>query len=421
MLERLAGLKEGSRGSAGTTWRRFGAHLVIAELAIAVVLLVSAGLLGKSLYRLLRVDIGLNPDHLATLSVSPPPGGPALNDSNLKQWQQQGITFARQVVERVRALPGVQSVGYADQLPLSFDAPTSVFWVMGRPEQGQTDDAHPVRRVSADYFTTLQARLVRGRYFTDTDVSSQRLVLIVNQTMAQRYFPGEDPIGKSIVFGRPDAAEPSPARQIVGVIADIKDGPLEAPARPAAYRPFDQDGFGLVVRTGQAEQALLPSLAAAIREVRPGALVYGETTMTERMDRQPSAHLHRSSAWVVGGFAALAFILSVVGLYGVVAYSVGQRTREIGVRMALGAQRRSVYRLVLGEAAWLVTAGTALGIACAVGAATLMRGLLFGVESWDPPTLVASAAVLIASALVASYIPARRAASLNPIEVLRVE
>ena len=143
--------------------------------------------------------------------------------------------------------------------------------------------------------------------------------------------------------------------------------------------------------------------------------------MTERIDRMPSAHLHRSSAWVVGGFAAMAFLLSVVGLYGVVAYSVGQRTREIGVRMALGAGRRSVYRLVLGEAAWLVGVGTALGIVLAVASATLIRRLLFGVQAWDPPTLATAAAVLIVSALLASYFPARRAASVNPIQALHAE
>jgi predicted permease len=420
---RSAGLKEGSRGSAGTTWRRFGAYLVIAELATAVVLLVSAGLLGKSLYLLLRVDTGLNPDRLATLSVSPPPGTNTPTDANLKQWQLEGVELARQVADRVAALPGVEAVGYADQLPLSGSgAPSSVFWVAGRTEQEQRVEDHPVRRVSAGYFTALEARLLSGRYFTEEDVSSQRRVLIINQTMAQRYFPGEDPIGKSIVFGRPGGASPSPARLIVGMIADIKDVSPETPARPAAYVPFDQNGFALVVRTPLAGDALFPSLAEAIRQTRPGLVTSPSvTTMTERMNRLPSAHLHRSSAWVVGGFATMAFLLSVVGLYGVVAYSVAQRTREIGVRMALGAPRRSVYRLVLGEAAWLVSAGTALGMLSAVAAATLMRRLLFGVQSWDPPTLVTVAAVLVVSALVASYIPARHAASVNPIEVLRAE
>jgi len=413
MSERFAGLKDGSRGT-GTTWRRVGAYLVIAELAFAVILLVGAGLLGKSLYRLLRVDTGLNPDHLATLSVGLPPG-------NLRK--DQSLIFTRQVAERVAAVPGVEAVGYADQLPLApGDAPTSTFWVAGRPDREQLEDAHPVRGVSAGYFTALQARLLRGRYFTDAEVASGRHVMIINQSTAMRYFTGEDPIGQSISFSRPDAAEPSPVRQIVGVIADMKDGPVEMPARPAAYVPFDQaGGFALVVRTSRSEKSMFATLVTAIRELRPDLSISGQMTMTDRMDQLPSMHVHRSSAWIVGGFAAMAFLMSVGGLYGVIAYSVGQRSREIAVRMALGAQRRSVYQLILGQSAWLVAVGLALGSALAVGAAQLMRQLLFGVGAWDAPTLVMVAAVLAFSALLASWIPARRAASVNPIEVLRAD
>ena len=415
MSDRFAGLKDGSRGT-GTTWRRVGAYLVIAELAFAVILLVGAGLLGKSLYRLLRVDTGLNPDHLATLSVGLPPG-------NLRK--DESLIFTRQVAERVAAVPGIEAVGYADQLPLApGDAPTSTFWVAGRPDQEQLEGAHPVRGVSAGYFTALQARLLRGRYFTDADVASARPVMIINQSTAMRYFTGKDPIGQSISFSRPDAAEPSPARQIVGVIADMKDGPVEMPARPAAYVPFDQGGgfgFALVVRTSRSERTMFPTLVNAIRELRPGLAIAGQMTMTDRMDLLPSMHVHRSSAWIVGGFAAMAFLMSVGGLYGVVAYSVGQRSREIGVRIALGAQRRSVYQLILGQSVWLVAVGLALGSALAVGAAQLMHQLLFGVDSWDAPTLATVAAVLAFSALLASWIPARRAASVNPIEVLRAD
>jgi macrolide transport system ATP-binding/permease protein len=414
--ERLPGLKEGGRGSAGTTWRRFGSYLVVVELAIAAILLVSAGLLGKSLYRLLHVNAGFKTQQLVVVavtpvSVRPEPGDVKPGDAN----RERPGALAQRVAERVAALPGVQAVGYADVLPLGPGlAPSSGFQVVGRSAQGVVDD-HPVRRVSAGYFTALQARLLRGRSFTDEEVASTGPVTIINESAGRRYFPGEDPVGQSIVIGAP------PAREIVGIVADIKDGPPEAPAQPAAYLPFDQDSFALVVRTSQAEPSFFPSLVAAVREVRPNLLVAGETTMTERMNRLPSASLHRASAWLVGSFAAMAFLLSVVGLYGVVAYSVGQRTHEIGVRMALGAHRRSVYRLVVGEAARLVGMGTALGMIGAVAAATVMRGLLFDIQSWDAPTLVAAAGVLIVSALLASYIPARRAASVNPIQVLRAE
>jgi hypothetical protein len=230
--------------------------------------------------------------------------------------------------------------------------------------------------------------------------------MIINQTAAEQYFHDRDPIGQSIVFGRPGAAESSAAREIVGVIADLKDGPIETPARPAAYLPFDESGgCALVVRVTQGDAALFPSIASAVREQWPGASISGQMTMRERINRQSSAHLHRSSAWVVGGFAAMAFILSVIGLYGVISYSVGQRRREIGVRMALGAARPSVYRLVMGEAAWLVGAGTVIGSLCAIAAATMMRGLLFAVRSWDLETLAIACGVLMASALIASYVP----------------
>ncbi|HEV8260853.1 MAG TPA: FtsX-like permease family protein, partial [Burkholderiales bacterium] len=253
-------------------------------------------------------------------------------------------------------------------------------------------------------------------------VAAARPVMIINQSTAIRYFTGTDPIGQSISFSRPDAAEPSPVRRIVGVIADMKDGPVEMSERPAAYVPFEQaGGFALVVRTSRSERTMFPTLVTAIRELRPGLAIAGQMTMTDRMNQLPSMHVHRSSAWIVGGFAAMAFLMSVGGLYGVVAYSVGQRSREIGVRMALGAQRRSVYQLILGQSVWLVAVGLALGSALAVGAAQLMRQLLFRVDSWDAPTVVIIAAVLGFSALLASWIPARRAASINPIEVLRAD
>jgi macrolide transport system ATP-binding/permease protein len=414
ILKTSAGLNEGNRTSAGRHWRRLGSHLVVAELAIAVVLLVSAGLLGRSLFRLLHVDPGFNGRGLVTASVTPVSVRTSVTDGN----EEQPGALARRVAERLAALPGVDGVGYADLLPLGPGlAPSSTFWIVGRAEADQLKEDWPVRRVSAGYFKALQATLLGGRHFTEEEVSSLRPVIVINETTARRYFAGVDPIGRWIAFG----SAASPAREIVGIVADIKDGPPETPAHPSAYVPFDQTGFALVIRTRQDERAFAPSLVAAVREIRPDALVGDVTTMTQRAGRLPSTALQRSSAWLAGGFAAIAFVLSVVGLYGVVSYSVGQRTREIGVRMALGARRTSVYRLVLGEATRLVGLGTALGIVGALILAMLMRRLLFGVQWWDPPTLVASALVLSASALVASYIPARRAASVNPIEVLRTE
>jgi predicted permease len=415
--ETLGRLKDDNRATAGRTWRRLGAHLVVAELAVAVVLLVGAGLLGRSLYRLVHVDLGFNAQQLAELSVGPRSFRMTSAASGDTSKDPPG-ELARQIAERVAALPGVQSVGYADLLPLSAGlAPSSTFWVLGRAKEEQLPEDWPVRRISAQYFSTLQARLLRGRYFTEEEVASVRPVMIINESAARRYFTGQEPIGRSIALGGPASL----SREIVGVVTDIKDGPPETPAHPSAYLPFDQPAFTLALRLSQSQQLRLPTVTAAIREIRPDALVGELTTIVERANRLPSTSLHRSTAWLTGAFAVVAFVLSVVGLYGVVAYSVGQRTREIGVRMALGAPRRTVYRLVLGEASWLAGIGTILGMIGAVIAATLMRNLLFDVSSWDPPTLLGAGSVLLVSTLLASYIPARRAASVNPIEVLRSE
>jgi macrolide transport system ATP-binding/permease protein len=411
LSEMAEGLKEGSRGSAGITWRRFGSILVVVELALTVVLLASAGLLGKSLYRLLQVDTGINSDRLATLQLDLPS-----SDSK----DARIIAIERHVMGRLADLPGVQAVGISDQLPLASWGGTSAwFGVAGRPNLGDHNEASN-RRVSPGYFTTLGARLLRGRYFTAGEDASKPLVAIINQTLEKRYFPGEDPIGMEIFFTTPR----QPAMQIVGVVADIREGSLDEPIRPAIYVPFDQYLFlysSVVVRTSQPGQSLLPAMVAAIHQIDPGISVHDESTMAERIRWLPTAYLHRSSALLVGSFATIAFLLGVVGLYGVVAYSVSQRTREIGVRMALGAEPASIYQLILREAAWLALVGTAAGIVCSVAAATLIRRLLFGVHSWDVPTLVAVAIVLVVSALLASYIPARRAASVSPVDALRAE
>jgi len=274
--------------------------------------------------------------------------------------------------------------------------------------------------VSPNYFTTLGARLARGRYFTEAEDKSRPMVVIVNQAFTRKFFPGEDALGKQLVFLGPN----DKPMEIVGIVDDIKEGPLDVATPPFLYMPFLQnpsDEFGLVVRTTQAEAPMIPVLAAAIRQIDPAIVSYRGATMAERIHDSPSAYLHRSSAWLVGGFAVLALVLGVVGLYGVIAYSVSRRTREIGVRMALGAQPGGVYRMILREAARLTGTGLAIGIACSIGAATLMQKLLFQVSSWDAATLAAVVAVLGCAALAAGFLPARRAAMVNPIDALRAE
>jgi ABC-type antimicrobial peptide transport system permease subunit len=267
---------------------------------------------------------------------------------------------------------------------------------------------------------TLETRLVSGCYFNDGDDAAKPKVAIVNQALAKQYFPGEDPVGKQITFGGP----PNQNMLIVAVVNDIQEGQLDAAPRGAIYLAMNQNpstSFTVLARTAQDERSFLPELTAAIHAVDPGMAVYDPSTLDLKIHDAPSTYLHRSSAWLVGGFAVMALLLGVVGLYGVIAYSVSQRKREIGVRMALGAERATVYRLILGEASRLIVVGVALGIGASVGAAMLMRKLLFGVQAWDVTTLVAVAFVLAASAMLASYIPARRAASVSPAESLRAE
>jgi macrolide transport system ATP-binding/permease protein len=408
--EMQAGLAEGSRGAAGTLWRRLGSKLVVLELATAMVLLVGAGLLDRSLYRLLHVDIGLQPDHLATLRVTLP---------NTNLTTERLIPLERQIVSRIGSLPGVKFVGLSTSLPLSSWSLSTNIRVSGRPWNGERNDV-PERAVSSGYLRTLGAKLLRGRYFTEVeDDSAKPRVVLINDTFAKKYFPGEDPIGRQLSY------ENSHDRmEIIGIVEDIKEGQLDTANRATMYVPFTQDwfsSFGLVVRTSQGEQTLLPALTTTLHQIDPGIATEDAATMSDVIDDSQSAYLHRSSAWLVGGFAALALVLGVVGLYGVIAYSVSQRTREVGIRMALGADRVSVYRLILKEAVWLTVAGIAIGLACSVAAGTLMRGLLFGVRAWDVPTLAAVAGVLGGAALLASYIPARRAASINPVEALRAE
>jgi len=406
------GLSDGDRGAAGLLWRRLGANLVVVELAVAVVLLAGAGLLGKSLYRLLHVSLGFDPNHLATVQIKAP--GTVYKDD------EQTVGLYREIVRRVSNLPGVESAGMTSMLPVQCNCAIDRIHFPARPYHGEHNDVDE-RHVSGEYLPTLQARLLRGRFFTDADDSSRPGVAVINQTLAQKYFSGEDPIGQRIA--NDEGGHPS-VWEIVGVVDDVREGPLDVETWPAEYFPINQTRdhfFSLVVRTGQDAGAMLPVIVNALHQIDPELSVSDEATMNENIGGTQAALLHRFSAWLVGGFAAMALILGVVGLYGVIAYSVNQRTREIGVRMALGAQRSSVYRLVMQQAGWLTVAGLSIGLVCSVGASMLIRKLLFGVKAWDAMTLGGVAVLLGLAAVAASFLPARHAASVNPVEALRAE
>jgi predicted permease len=410
-LDVREGMAEGSRGTAGKVWTRIGSKLVILELTTAMVLLVGAGLLGKSFYRLLQVGTGFEPKNLITMRVSAP-------SAYMKD--EAAVALGRRIVNEIDSLPGVTSVALARTLPLSFNGNTDWIRFVGRAYNGEHNEVNE-REVSSEYFSTLQTRLLQGRTFTDSEDASKPRVVLINRALAKKYFPGEDPIGQRM--GDTELS-PSSIKEIIGVVDDIREGPLDSEIWPAEYYPFNQSPdteFSIIVRTSQAEESLIPTVSDAIRQIDQRINVSNQTTMTQRANNAPTVYLRRSSTWLVAGFAAVALLLGVVGLYGVIAYSVSQRTREIGVRIALGAQRATVYRLILREASVLALSGIVIGIGFAILAASLMRKLLFGTPPWDITTLVSVAAVLGASALLASFLPARRAASVDPISALRAE
>jgi macrolide transport system ATP-binding/permease protein len=411
-----AGLASGATASTGTAWRSLGAKLVVVELATTMVLLAGAGLLGKSLYKLLHVDVGFVPSHLATVWMT-------ARDLNYLQ-ADQDLALQREVVTRLQNLPGVRGVGVANDLPLGGDGGTQIGFV-GRPALGFNNEVGHVQ-VGVGYLVALKARLLAGRYFNENDNTQAPLVAIINQTLARLYFANENPIGKQIFYHAHDISleASQPPIQIVGVIADIKQNSLEESGRADLYTPFAQSpdsGFAVAVRTSQDAASVLPLVVSTLQKIDSTVVVVDAHTMPEIIEHSWAAYMHRASAWLAGGFAALALLLSAVGLYGVIAYSVSRRTREIGVRMALGAQRKDVLRLVLGEGAYLALMGLSIGTIASLLAARWMSGLLFGVEPADPLTFVTVAVVLSLVALAACYIPAVRAMRVDPMIALRYE
>jgi predicted permease len=407
-----AGLAEGGRGSASLFWQRLGSNLVIVELVIAVVLLTGAGLLGKSLHRLLHVPLGFDPTHLVTAEVTAP--------STIYQSDTQITALYQEIGRRLSALPGVQSAGMTSVLPAECNCATDAIQVVGRPTASEQDEVNE-RHVTAGYLPALGATLVRGRFFTDNDDASKPGVALINEALARRYFQNKNPIGQRIANtegGRPSEWE------IVGEIGDVHEVPLDVATWPAEYFPIEQThdrSFSLAIRTRQDPDALLASVLRTLHQINANIAVTDEETMNDRIDATQTALLHRFAAWLVGGFAAAALALGVIGLYGTIAYSVSQRTREIGVRIALGAQHSAVYGLVLRQAGSLTGIGVALGLICSVAASRLLRSLLYAVQPWDGLTLGSVAAVLAVAAMAAAFLPARRAVSVDPVEALRAE
>ena len=404
-------LKVGGQLSAASSWKKVGASLVVVEVAISAVLLVGSGLLLKSLYRILNVNAGFTVNSLTTFYAFP--------DSKRYNEDPQAILLHNKIMDALMAVPGISSAGVTSTPPV-VGGNTSNIRVVGAPLTPLPHEANS-RTIDPGYFPTLQARLKAGRYFTEGDNANAPKVVILNETLAKIAFGNEDPVGKQIVFTYSPTEKP---REVVGVVSDVHEGELDNENKPAIYTPFAQGPdsiFAVVVRSDLDPAVLRSALEKAVHSVDPGIVLYQMQTMQDLIAQSPVAVLHRYPAWLVSLFATSALLLGVVGLYGIVSYSVSQRTREIGVRMALGAPRSNVLGLVLGNGARLAAVGIVSGLAAAVVAGYFLRSVLFGVQPWDLATLMIVAAVLSSISMLASYIPARRASRLDPVRALHYE
>ncbi|HEU4796139.1 MAG TPA: ADOP family duplicated permease, partial [Pyrinomonadaceae bacterium] len=408
-------LKEGgkSESAQASGSRRLRSALVVSEIALAVVLLASAGLLIKSFVRLQQVDRGFQTENILTMVVRLPaaryPDDP------------QVVTFFNQALERVRTLPGVRSAGMVNFLPLYGGLGSNTgFKILGRPEPppGQAPSTD-VRVADAGYFPTLGIPLLRGRNFSDTEHREARQVILINEALARLHFPNEDPIGKRLdvaMFEKPTPAE------IIGVVGNVRYDSLIDESPAAVYFPHPDLAYpfmSLVVRTEGEPATIAPAVQREIRSLDPNQPVSDVRTMDQVMAEWVSRS--RFNTLLLGLFAGLATLLSAVGIFGVMNYSVALRTRELGLRLAIGAQPRQVLMLVLKQGLLLTILGVVVGLAAALALTRLLSGLLFGVEAIDVSTFTMISLLLVIVSLVACYLPARRAMRIDPLQALRYE
>ncbi len=404
-------LKEGGRDTSATSrGARVRSALVVSEVALALMLLVGAALLIKSFVNLQRVDPGFNPKDVVRVDVGLP--------RTRYPERNQSATFYKQLLDRVAALPGVQSAGAVSSLPLSGGGTDSDFGIEGRPpaEPGQNPVAW-YSSVTPGYFRAMGIRLLRGREFTEADNADAPKIVLISETMARRYFSEEDPVGKRLVFGGA-----SDLREIVGVISDVKFFGLNLDARPSMYFPHQQNparGMSLVVRTQGNPLTLATAIRGQVSALDRDLAVSNVMTMEQLVG--VSLAEPRFVLLLLGAFAAVAMLLSAIGVYGVVSYSVTQRSHEIGVRMALGAQMSDVLKLVVGQGMTLVLGGVGLGLIAAFALSRVMESLLFGVSATDGTTFAATSVILAGVALGACFVPARRATKVDPMVALRYE
>ncbi|HEV7747766.1 MAG TPA: ABC transporter permease [Pyrinomonadaceae bacterium] len=407
-------LKEGGRsGAEGARRNRIRGMLVVGELAIAVVLLVGAGLLIQSLWRLRHVSPGFESQNLLTFVV----GIPEVRYPTEKQEK-----FYRDLVARVESLPGVRSASSIIPLPLSGDSFVISFETEGRPVAKGNQPSADFFAIEDGYFKTLGVSIVKGREFTERDSKDSPPVIVVNQAFADKFFPGEDPIGKRIKPGISTNEDKPAMREIVGVVSDVRNRNLNSDLRPGYFLPAAQVPFNqmtLIVRTTSDPHSLITAVQNEVHAMDKEVPVFNVKTMDEYIAATVASPRFNTTLLVI--FAAVALILTIVGLYGVMSYSVAQRTNEIGIRMALGAQTSDVLRLIVSQGFKLVLIGLAIGLVGAYAVTRVISSLLFGVTTKDPLTFVAVTALLGLVALFACYIPARRATRMDPLHALRYE
>lgn len=407
-------LKEGARGSDGRSTHRLRSAMVIAELTLALVLLIGAGLLIRSFGLLAGVNPGFDSQRLLTANITLP--------LNRFADISKRTLFFQQALEKVAALPGVESASFNSELPFGTGGVFHNLAVEGvTVETGHEPEIYS-RSISPDFFRTLNIPLRKGRYFTEADKANAPLVAIVNESMARTIFHGADPIGKRVMWAR---SEQPLWMTIIGVVADIRAFSLDADDQPAIYAPFAQEQqfwktwLNLVVRTSVDPNTLTASIRRAVSEVDPTIPVADIQTMDQLIGASFSDR--KFYMVLLGSFAALALFLSAIGIYGVISYSVNRRVHDLGIRMALGARRSDILRLVIGQALKLTSVGLALGLLASVLLSRFLKGLLYEIAPTDIVTFGAVTAVLGIVALLASYVPARRASSVDPVIALRYE
>jgi putative ABC transport system permease protein len=385
---------------------------VVIEIGLAVVLLVGAGLMMKSLMRLLQANLGFNPQNILTMTVVLPAG--KYSEAN------QQVSFHDQLRERLQSLPGVTGVGTVDNLPLQ-SGNTTRFYVEGDPipSPGHEIEAN-FRVVDETYFQTLGVPIIAGRMFDERDKADGQGVVIIGKSVADRVFAGRNPIGRKVAY----SSIQGPPDLIVGVVGDVKISGLDEAIKPVLYYPYRQNpsiATSLVVRTSADPAALADEIRNETHTLEPDVAIFNVRAMEELVSTSPAAFMRRFPALLISIFAGVALLLASIGIYGAVSFSVSQQTHYIGIRMALGAQASDILKMVLKQGLTLALLGVAIGVVAAVALMRLLRSLLYEVQTTDAATFALVVGTLLGVALLACYLPARRATKVNPLVALRYE